>query len=196
MPVTRRWRPHKASLPPPRKPTIPPVLAYALLAYGIAHRDADPAAAYEALRRGLAIAQESGNRWIGSQLAMGLASLAAHHGDPLDAFDYFTLAIRNYYDSGNFSVMPQSAGDPRRLLRPARTLRTRRHHSRIRRHARYTQSAYPAITTTITHLREVLGDQTYESLARKGETMTTTAMATYAYDQIDQARAELNAVSK
>jgi hypothetical protein len=38
--------------------------------------------------------------------------------------------------------------------------------------------------------------QTYESLARKGETMTTAAMVTYAYDQIDQARAELNAVSK
>jgi hypothetical protein len=54
----------------------------------------------------------------------------------------------------------------------------------------------PEITTAITHLREVLGDQTYESLARKGETMTTTAMATHAYDQIDQARAELNAVSK
>jgi hypothetical protein len=28
------------------------------------------------------------------------------------------------------------------------------------------------------------------------ETMTTAAMATYAYDQIDQARTELNAVSK
>jgi hypothetical protein len=38
-----------------------------------------------------------------------------------------------------------------------------------------------------THLRDVLGDQAYESLARKGETMTTAAMATYAYDQIDQA---------
>jgi hypothetical protein len=50
--------------------------------------------------------------------------------------------------------------------------------------------------TAIAHLREVLGDQTYESLARKSETMTTAAMATYAYDQIDQARAELNAVSK
>ena len=48
----------------------------------------------------------------------------------------------------------------------------------------------------ITHLREVLGDETYESLAREGETMTTAAMATYAYDQIDQARAELNAVLK
>ena len=44
--------------------------------------------------------------------------------------------------------------------------------------------------------REVVGDQIYESLARKGETMTTAEMATYAYDQIDQARAELNAVSK
>ena len=31
-----------------------------------------------------------------------------------------------------------------------------------------------------------------ESLTRKGETMTTAAMATYAYDQIDQARAELD----
>jgi hypothetical protein len=48
----------------------------------------------------------------------------------------------------------------------------------------------------IAHLREVLGDQTYESLAHKGETMSTAEMVTYAYDQIDQARAELNAVSK
>ena len=54
----------------------------------------------------------------------------------------------------------------------------------------------PQINTAITHLRDVLGDQTYESLARKGETMTTAEMVTYAYDQIDQARAELNAVSK
>ena len=37
---------------------------------------------------------------------------------------------------------------------------------------------------------------TYESLARTGETMTTAAVATYAYDEIDQARTELNAVSK
>ena len=54
----------------------------------------------------------------------------------------------------------------------------------------------PEITLAITHLRDVLGDPAYESLARKGETMTTTAMVTYAYDQIDHARAELNAVSK
>jgi hypothetical protein len=49
----------------------------------------------------------------------------------------------------------------------------------------------PEIPTAIAHLREVLGEATYESLARKGETMTTAAIATYAYDQIDQARTEL-----
>jgi hypothetical protein len=59
-----------------------------------------------------------------------------------------------------------------------------------------TALAFPEINTAIAHLREALGDQTYESLAHKGETMTTSAMATYAYDQIDQARTELNTVSE
>jgi hypothetical protein len=54
-----------------------------------------------------------------------------------------------------------------------------------------TAASFPNINVAIAHLREVLGDQAYESLARKGETMTTAAMATYAYDQIDQARTEL-----
>jgi hypothetical protein len=58
-----------------------------------------------------------------------------------------------------------------------------------------TASWLPEISTAIAHLRDVLGDQTYELLGRKGETMTTAAMATYAYDQIDQARTELDAVS-
>jgi hypothetical protein len=52
-------------------------------------------------------------------------------------------------------------------------------------------AAVPEITTAITYLRDVLGDQTYESLARKGEVMTTAAMVTYANDQIDQARTTL-----
>ena len=56
-------------------------------------------------------------------------------------------------------------------------------------------AAAPEITTAIAHLRGVLGDQTYESLVRKGKTMTTADLVAYAYDQIDQARAELNAVS-
>ena len=38
----------------------------------------------------------------------------------------------------------------------------------------------------MTHLREVLGDETYESLANAGGNMTTAAMAAYAFAQIDQ----------
>jgi hypothetical protein len=54
----------------------------------------------------------------------------------------------------------------------------------------FTVSIVPQLSTAITHLRDVLSDHTYESLARKGETMTTAEMVTYAYDQIDQARTE------
>ena len=54
-----------------------------------------------------------------------------------------------------------------------------------------TAAGLPESTTAIAHLRDVFGGATYESLARKGETMTTAAMATYVYDEIDQARAEL-----
>jgi hypothetical protein len=56
-------------------------------------------------------------------------------------------------------------------------------------------AGFPEITTAIAHLREVFGEATYESLAPKGETMTTAEMVTYAYDQIDRGRAQLSAVS-
>lgn len=59
-----------------------------------------------------------------------------------------------------------------------------------------TTSTLPELGAAITQLRDVLGDQTYESLAHQGAALTTEAMATYANDQIDQARAELNAASK
>jgi hypothetical protein len=59
-----------------------------------------------------------------------------------------------------------------------------------------TTAALPELGTAIAHLRDVLGDQTYDSLARHGEAMTTAAMVAYAYDQIDQARTELNTVAK
>ena len=50
--------------------------------------------------------------------------------------------------------------------------------------------------TAIAHLPCVFGDKTYDPLAGTGETMTTADMVAYAYDQIDQARAALKAVSK
>jgi hypothetical protein len=49
----------------------------------------------------------------------------------------------------------------------------------------------PEIEALMTHLRQALGDRTYELLSQQGREMTTTAMVTFAADQIDQARAEL-----
>ena len=139
------------------------------------------------------IAQDSGNRFNESSLSIPLASLEAEHGDTASAFDHVPLSIRNYYDSGNTASMRSPLAilaalfDRLGRYEPAATI------------AGFALSplsaaAAPEITTAISHLRTVLGDETYESLARKGETMTTAEMATYAYDQIDQARAALNAV--
>jgi predicted ATPase/class 3 adenylate cyclase len=162
--------------------------------HAVAFRDADPVAALDALRRGLVIAQDSGNRFTESLLAVSLCRLEAVHGDPLAALDHITLAIRTFHDSGNTASVRGAVSilaavfDRLGRYEPAATM------------AGFAVIPFTAMlaefNTLIAHLRDVLGDQTYESLARKGEAMTTAAMATYAYDQIDQARAELNAVSK
>ena len=173
----------------------PLLLGSALGAYGLAFRDADPVGALNALGRGLVIAQDSGSRAQASALADFLARLEAEHGDPVAAFDHLTLAIRNYHNAGNTTTIHIPLAvlavlfDRLGRYEPAATI------------AGFALSALaaatvPEITTAITHLRDVLGEATYESLARKGESMTAAAMATYAYDQIDQARAVLNPVSK
>jgi hypothetical protein len=118
------------------------------------------------------------------------ARLGAEHGDTVSAFDHLTLAIHNFHNSGNTTTirLPLASRavlfDRLRRYEPAATI------------AGFALSplaaaGVPEITTAIAHLRDVLGEATYESLARKGETMTTAAMATYVYDQIDQARTEL-----
>jgi tetratricopeptide (TPR) repeat protein len=168
----------------------PCLLAIALFAYGLAFRVADPVGALNAVGRGLVIAQDSGNRNQASALANNVARLEAEHGGTVSAFDHLTLAIRNFHDAGDTTTIRVPLAvlaalfDRLGRYEPAATI------------AGFALSPIaaagaPEITTAIAHLRDVLGEATYESLARKGETMTTAAMATYAYDQIDQARAEL-----
>jgi predicted ATPase len=168
----------------------PSLLALALGAYGAAFRDADPVGALKAGGRGLVIARDSGNRTIASVLANVLARLEAEQGDTLAAFDHLTLAIRNFHNAGDTALIRGPLAvlavlfDRFGRYEPAATI------------AGFAlspiaEAGVPEITTTITHLREVLGEATYESLARKGETMTTAQMVTYAYDQIDQARTTL-----
>ena len=168
----------------------PYALGLALLSHGLAFRDADPVRSLAALRRGLVIAQDSGNRFSETSLAFLLSGLEAEHGDRIAALDYLTVAIRNHYESGNTGMMHI----PLALLAAF-----------LDRLGRYEAAAtiagfaltplsaasFPEITTAIAHLRDVLGEATYESLARKGKAMTIAEMVTYAYDQIDQARTEL-----
>jgi predicted ATPase len=172
----------------------PYAISFAHFVHGLAFRDADPRGALDVLRRGLVIARDSGNRFNETQLAVALARLEATCGDPLAALDYIRLAIRRYHDAGNTANMRVAQAELASLFyrlgrhEPAATIAGSAFSPLT--------AALPEFSATIADLRDLLGDQTYESLARKGETMTTAAMATYAYDQIDEALAELNAVSK
>jgi predicted ATPase len=172
----------------------PYAISFARFVHGLAFRDADPRGALDVLRRGLAIARDSGNRFNETQLAVALSRIEATYGDPLAALEYVGLAIRRYHDAGNAANMRVAQAELVSLLH------------RLGRHgpaATIGGSAFspltatlPEFSATIADLRDLLGDQTYESLARKGESMTTAEMAAYAFAQIDQARAALADVSK
>jgi hypothetical protein len=167
--------------------------SFALLAYSYAFREADPAHALDAARRGLVIAQDSASRYNETQLALNLGRLEAEHGDIASAFDHLSLAISKMHDSGETSDTPLAA-----LAAVFDRLGRHEVAATIAGFALSPLSALgtPEINTAITHLCDVLGDQTYESLASAGQQMTAAGMVTYAYDQIDQARAELSVVSE
>jgi tetratricopeptide (TPR) repeat protein len=173
----------------------PGLACFTLFAYGYAHRDLHPAAAYDALDKGLAIARNTGNRSVESGLLVGLSRLAAGHGDPSEAFDFLIQAIRHYHDSGSFLLMTGPMAVLSTLLNrlghfePATVIG---HFS----NNPFTRAAYPEITTAIDQQSEAVGDDAYRKLAKRAESMTTAAMVAYAFDQIDQVRAELNAVSE
>ena len=174
----------------------PYVLSFALLAYGFAFRDTDPDRARDALRRGLVIAQDSGNR--ASEYPPGGHSVRTRGRirRPAGRARILRPGDPQLPRRGQHHHDPLPPGCPRRASSTGSAATNRRPPSPVSPINPLTAAAFPEINTAITHLRDVLGDQTYESLARKGETMTTAAMVTYAYDQIDQARAELNAVSE
>jgi hypothetical protein len=170
----------------------PFALTSALLAYGIAWRNTDPDRAAETMRRGLPIARDSGNRYNESHLADHLAHAEVDVGDTLAALDHITFAIRHIHDSGNIGTL----ASPLAIL--AVLLDRLGHYEPAATIAGFAVNPLTLATSfpfagAISHLREALGDARYESLAHTGETMTTAAMANYAYDQIDQARSELQA---
>jgi tetratricopeptide (TPR) repeat protein len=169
----------------------PWLLAYTLLACAYAFRDTDPDGALKASRRGVLVAHDSGNRLYETQLAYVLAVIEPEQGDRVAALNYLQVAIRNQHESGDIGMLHNPlailAVDLDRLgrFKPAATI------AGFATVNAMTAAGLPELGTAITHLRDVLGKATYESLARMGETMTVAEMVTYAYDQIDQARADL-----
>jgi predicted ATPase/class 3 adenylate cyclase len=168
----------------------PYMKSYALAAYGIAHRDIDPEAAVAVLRRGLTVAQDSGNRQMEHVTAVSLARLAALHGDLVEAFGFLERAIRMRHDAGSFS-----------LLHPPLAILS----TSLDRLGRYEPAAilsgfavtplthvfYPETLTATAHLREMLGGDAHEALTQSGKNMTNAAMVGFAFDQIECARADL-----
>ncbi|OBB16983.1 cyclase, partial [Mycobacteriaceae bacterium 1482268.1] len=166
-------------------------LSQMLLATGFAFRYADPGKALVALRRALEIAQASGNRFNESHIAVTLAPLEAQHGSPGAALDYLTLVIRNYLETGNIATSRSP------LANLAGLLSQLGHHEPAATIAEFaddplTRIAFSEITTTIRKLREVLGNERYETLARNGQAMNNAEMANYALEQIELARDSIN----
>ncbi|OBI83559.1 cyclase, partial [Mycobacterium sp. E740] len=169
----------------------PWAISYALLSTAFAYRDVDPLRALHAARRGLATTRESGNRFNESHMAAILSSLEFEYGDPAAALDHTAVAIRNYHESGSvaflhsvliyLAVMVDKVGhfDAAAIITGFATL------------SPMAVVANPQIAAVIDHVRENLGAQTYDALSRRGETMSPAAMVAYAYDQIDQVRAQL-----
>jgi hypothetical protein len=182
----------------------PNTACFALMGHGAAYMDSDPVAAYHSYRRALKIAQDTGNRQMETAAATMLCVLAIGEDDPffgtpqddnIDPLDYLAVTIRRYHDAGNVTMIQ----NPLTILAAVFDRLGLHEQAAIIAGFAATEMAragYPKISATLAHLREVLGDQTYEYLARKGQKMTDVAMATYALNQIDQARADLNGVSK
>lgn len=168
----------------------PYALSYAIHAYGYAYLDTEPLRALDMLRRGVEIAQSTGNRWAESALLHNLFRAEARCGDPAAALDSATASIRLFYDAGAVTTMRNP------LASLATFLDGLGHHGPAATIAGFaadalTMNATPEIVPTVAHLRETLGDSGYESLAGVGESMAAADMVRFAYDQIDRARAEL-----
>jgi hypothetical protein len=168
----------------------PLFICWALLGYGHIRFDTDPVSAFEAHRLGAKIARETGNRVLETYHTANLSRLAAKYGDSTQTLDFTAMSIRSYLDAGNYFLLPQPIAvlahyfDGIGLYEVAATLSGSRARS-------FSTSYFPETEIAITHLREALGEATYASLAGRGAAMTNTAMAKYALEQIDLARAKL-----
>jgi predicted ATPase/class 3 adenylate cyclase len=140
--------------------------------------------------KALVLARESGNTFNETILVIALARFEASDGVTDQAFEYLAIAIRRYHDSGNIASLNSPLGLLSSLLDrlgrfdPAATIAGYAY-------TPFSAAAAPELNTAIAHLRAVLGDDDYELRAAEGQAMSMAEIVAYAYEQIDQARREL-----
>ena len=107
------------------------------------------------------------------------------------AFDHVEVALRNLVDSGNTATIRS----PLAIL--AAIFDRLGHHVAAATLTGFAvgpmaTAGFPELDATLAHLRDVLGETTYQAHARAGASMTAAAIANYAYDQINAARPGLD----
>ncbi len=166
--------------------------AFASMALGQALTITEPGRALEAIRRGIEVARQSGNRLIETYMSSSMARFAGQHGEPIEALNELDTVIQRLLDTGNLYILRNNLAILAGIL------------DRFDRHAAAAQvlgfavnpfviASIPETTPTITHLRESLGDQQFDDLARVGRSMTTAAVVAFVKNEIESLRAEITA---
>jgi tetratricopeptide (TPR) repeat protein len=168
----------------------PYALSFAQLAYSSALIETDPGRALEVARRGVEVAQKSGNRSIATYLMTIMSRVMVSHGDPHAALDQLSTVIRHYLDGGNLSNLRSGLAILSTVL------------DHFDRHAAaatiagfavtpFILATVPETTITIANLRARLGPDEFERLRIHGEAMTVPAIAEFAEAQLADLRAEI-----
>ncbi|RAV18231.1 hypothetical protein DQP55_01805 [Mycolicibacterium sp. GF69] len=120
-----------------------------------------------------------------------MGRLAVRHGDSTEALDFIAKSIRSYLDSGNYFLLPQPIAVLAHFFDRIGHYETAAMLSGFATTS-FATTYFPEIETAITHLRDVLSDETYESLADRGAATTKADMAKYALEQMDRVRADVD----
>ena len=176
-----------------RNASNPSLAAATLLAYGWARRHADPTAAYDALRQAWTIAEESGNRQQASITAGLLSGLATTRGEFTDAFDYITHIDPLLLRFRHLRAHARHARDPRRACSIGSATTSRRPPSAVSERIRWRAASFPEIDEQSPICARFSAATATQPIAQAGANMTNAEMATYAFEQIDRARASTSA---
>ena len=171
----------------------PWAISYALLSdrLGVSRRRSLDVA-LEAARRGLVMTRDSGNRFNESHMATVLAALEIEYGDPLGCTGLHHARDPQLSGCRKRRLPPFAPGPPRSDSRPARTLRPAAVVASFAALSPMAVASSPQIAATIeSYPGESWRHRPTKHSSRGRCHDDPRAMVAYAYEQIDQARAEL-----